>query len=255
MSKRSFSIFVAGALVAGVFATAPAGAQAASEVKFFLHSTGCSAADTNFDYLSVVDSDDAIECFYTGSGIRNEIGQNVAATPVTANRETATRYWDNTDGGPITLDATRPVTGEIYTQGGACVIGGAPCSPAGASAGQVILDITLVGKVGDQEIELGAQTDSFTTVPAGPHKTVVEIQPDATLTGTTFDVIELRTWIHGVSVGHGVVKTNGSASSFISIPTASTEVVEEKKTKPAKKKKKKRPQAPSAFVGGARIAY
>lgn len=253
MSKRSLSIFIAGTLVAGVFSALPARADEEA-VTFFLHSTGCSAADTNFDYLSVVDSDDAVECFYTGSGIRNEIGENVAATPATANRETATRYWDNTDGGPIVLDASRPVTGEIYTMGGACIVGGAPCSPVGAGIGQVVLDITLVGKVGEAETELGTQTETFNTVPGGPHLTEVEIQPDAALTGTTFDVIELRTWIHGASVGHGVVKTNGDASSFISIPTASaTEEADEPVKK--KKKKKKRPQTQRVFIGGSHIAY
>ncbi len=253
MGKRWFSISLAGALVAGVLTALPAQAQAA-EAKFFLHSTGCSSADTNFDYLSAVDSDDEIECFYTGSGIRNEIGENVAATPVTADRETATRYWDTIDGVPIVLDASRPVTGQIFTHGGACIIGGAPCSPVGLSAGEVVLDITLVGVSGGTEIELGAQTDEFTVVPSGAHTTELEIQPEPTLTGTTFETIELRTWIHGFSVGHGVVKTNGDASSFISIPTAEESDQPVKPKKKKKKNKQKPPQRPALFFGGTRYS-
>jgi hypothetical protein len=89
----------------------------------------------------------------------------------------------------------------------------------------VILDVTLVGTVGGEEKELGTQQDTFNAAPGAPHLTELSIQPDATFTGVRFDTIELRTWIHGVSAGQGVVKTNGDASSFISVPTAGISVI------------------------------
>ena len=241
MGKRSFSILVALALVAGVFSIAPAKAQSTDAVKFFLRSTGCSAADTNFDYLSIVDADDAIECFYTGSGARNEIGSQTGTLGAAGNnavtdRTAATRYWDSTDGGPISLDASRPVTGEIYTSGGSCAVTGA-CSPQGLGIGEVILDIAVVGLSGGAETELGTQTETFNATPGAPRLTTVSIQPAAALTGTTFETIELRTWMHGKSAGHGVVKTNGSASSFLSVPTVPPPVIKSLppgKTKPGK---------------------
>ena len=225
MIKRSFSILLALALVGGVFSALPAKAQGGPETKFFLSSTGCSAADTNFDFMTVTDAEDAVECFYTAAGLRADIGEAVGNTPASSDRETATRRWDTVDGIPLVLDATRPVTGEIYTQGGACVVAGA-CSPAGLSLGQVIIEISLVGLVQGNEIELGAQTDEFESIPGGPHLTELNIQPDASMKGTKFDSIELRTWIHGASVGHGVIKTTGEANSFISVPTSSGTTVE-----------------------------
>lgn len=224
MTKRYFSLMTALALVAGVLGALPAKAQATSEAKFFLASTGCPAADTNFDFLTVTDLDDEIECFYTAAGLRADIGEAVGNTPATSDRETATRRWDTVDGIPLVLDATRPVAGEIYTSGGQCAatVSGVPlCSPVGASVGQVILEIGLVGVTQGKEIEMGTQTDEFDSVPGNPHLTELSIQPDASLTGTTFETVELRTWIHGASVGHGVVKTTGEANSFITVPTLS----------------------------------
>lgn len=214
----------------------PAQAQA-SEVKLFLTSTGCPAGTDNVDTLVTTDSDSGVECFYTASGVRNEIGSQAGPTPVTPNREGGTRYWDAAGGVPLTLDATRPITGEIFTSGAQRVVGGTPESPVGFSAGQVILDINLVGTSGGKEVEIAALTDTFNVVPGAPHKTELKLTPDASLGGLIFETIELRTWIHEMSAGHGVVKTNGDFSSFISIPTASADAA----PPPKKKKKKKGP--------------
>ena len=248
MGKRFWSLSLSLALVAGVFAALPASAADGSDAKFFLRSAGCPAAGGNFDYLSVTDADEEIECFHTGSGIRNEIGNETGTigangSNAVADRATATRFWDTTDGGPLSLDASRPVTGQLFTTGGECPVGGVPCSPAGAGAGEVILDIELVGISGGTEIQLGTQVETFVTNPGAPHLTELSIQPNASFTGTVFETIELRTWIHGPSAGHGVVKTNGDYSSFISVPTAAsgtvlTPVPAGKNDPPGKGKKK-----------------
>jgi hypothetical protein len=209
--------------VAGVFAITPARAAGTTELKFFLGSTGCSAADVNFDFLTVTDADDAVECNYTGSGIRNEIGGQTGTVGAqgqnaVADRETATRYWDSIDGGSVALDASRPVTGSLFTMGASCVNATVPCTPVGISVGNVTLEIELVGYVGETETKLGAQTDSFQVSPGAPHETKINIQPEASLS-KTFDRIELRTWNHGQSAGHGMVKTTGDFNSFIAVPT------------------------------------
>jgi hypothetical protein len=222
MGKRFWSLVLSSALVAGVFAIAPAQA-AGTEIKFFLGSTGCSAADVNFDFLTVTDADDAVECNYTGSGIRNEIGSQTGTVGAegqnaVTDRETATRYFDSIDGGPIALDASRPVTGSLFTMGASCVNATVPCTPVGVSAGNVTLEIELVGYVGEAETVLGAQTDSFQVSPGAPHETKVSIQPDAA-SSKTYDRIELRTWNHGQSAGHGMIKTTGEFNSSITVPT------------------------------------
>ncbi|HJR45921.1 MAG TPA: hypothetical protein VJ927_09990 [Actinomycetota bacterium] len=226
--KRTITLLASLALVASGLQIVPAGAAApaaaAGEIKFFLGSTGCSAADVNFDFLTTTDADDEIECFYTAAGLRYEIGNQTGTVEAQgqrplAGREDATRYFDSIDGGPVRLDATRPVTGTIFTGGGQCPVGGV-CAPAGASLGEVVLDLTMVGRNGEEVVELGTQTDTFQVAPGDPHATEVKIQPDAALSGQTFEAVELQVWVHGPSAGHGVIKTTGDYSSFISVPTA-----------------------------------
>jgi hypothetical protein len=193
--------------------------------KFFLRSTGCTAADTNSDYLSVEDADEAVQCFYTGAGIRNEVGGQTGTVGAAGNnavsgRDVATRYWDATDGIPLVLDASKPITGSIWTDGGRCVVSvsGQGCSPAGISAGEMIFDVTFVGLQGETEVEIGTFTETYQVTPGTVHELKLEIAIDPGLNGASFDSLELRTWMHGKSAGHGVINTNGDTSSFISIP-------------------------------------
>lgn len=245
MGKRFWSIALAGALIAGLFTILPAQAADGDAVKFFL-STPQGCGGDNPEILTIVDSDGETQCNTTASGVRNEIGSQTgtigaAGNNVVSERDLATRRWDSVDGVPLTLDASRPISGQILTVGAfACAAPG--CTPP-ASGGEVILDISLVGKQGDEEIELGTQTDEFEVAPGDdPHPTEVNIEPPESLTGTSFDAIELRTWVHGMSAGHGVIMTNGDPSSFISVPTGTAgPVVSEppgKSDPPGKGKKK-----------------
>ena len=227
--KRVVTLFASMALVASGLQLVPAAAAdpAASEIKFFLGSTGCpptGGGDFN-DYLTTADTDADVECFYTASGIRNEIGGTTGTVEAQgqrplAGRAEASRYWETMDGAPVTLDATRAITGEIYTAGGCGVLTNVPCAPLGLSVGEVILDITVVGSSGGETIELGTQTDTFTVTPGDPHLTELNIQPAAAAHGKVFESIELQTWIHGKSVGHGIVRTTGDANSFVTVPLA-----------------------------------
>ena len=134
-------------------------------------------------------------------------------------RELATRYWDAIDGIPITLDSSKPISGSIWTSGASCAVSGVPCSPAGVSLGEMITVVTVVAKVGDEEITIGEQEETYQVQPGTVQEIKVNIPIDAALNGKTFDSIELRTWQHGKSAGHGVINTNGDTSSYISIPT------------------------------------
>jgi hypothetical protein len=97
------------------------------------------------------------------------------------------------------------------------VISGA-CSPAGLSAGEVIVDVTVVGTVAGEEIEIGTFTDTFQVTPGTVHLSDVSITIDPALNGVTFDTVDFQTWVHGKSAGHGVINTNGETSSFVTIP-------------------------------------
>lgn len=193
--------------------------------KLYLTSTGCAAGTDNVDFLSITDTDVEIECNYTAAGIRYELGEQTGQTIcaqdrcVVAKRADAERVWDAIDGIPITLDSSKPITGSIWTSGLACAVGGVPCSPAGIAIGEMITDITVVGKIGDQEIKIGEQEETYQVVPGTVQEIKVNIPIDAALNGKTLDSIEVRTWQHGESVGHGVINMNGETSSFVSIPT------------------------------------
>lgn len=232
--RRSFVVVVVAVSMVGML-FGPAEAKKKKKKKpapqkvdqsFFLRSTGCPASDPNSDYLSMVDADEEVECFFTGAGIRYEIGAETGTigaggTNVVSSREDATRYWDALDGIPFVLDTSKMVTGEIWTSGGSCVVsvGGAGCSPAPLSAGEMIVDITLVGTSGGEENEIGAFNDTYDVIPGTTHKIELEIAVDPSLQGMSFDTLELRTWQHGMSVGHGVIRTNGEESSYFSVPT------------------------------------
>ncbi|HVL65189.1 MAG TPA: hypothetical protein VM573_08490 [Actinomycetota bacterium] len=222
---RTVALLVAFALV-GAMGIAPADAKkkkkkkkkpapVSVELDYFLGSTGCSTADTNFDYLTITDADDAVECWYTASGIRNDINSAAGVS----DREAQSRYWDTIDGGSVVLDTSKPITGEIYTSGPTCVVTGQPCSPAPVSVGEVILELTMNGYIGEEKIELATQVDRFQVLPGQTHKTDVEFPIVEAHKGVVFDKLELVTWIHGNSVGHGVVKTQSPSSSFIKVTT------------------------------------
>ena len=235
--RKSVILLIVGSLIVGSLG-APAVAKkkkkkkkpVAVEQQFFLRSSGCSEPDVNFDYLSLTDADEEIQCFYTGSGIRNTIGDETgdacAPDPITggercavSGRETATRYFDAIDGIPIVLNTKKAITGSIWTSGGACPVGGVPCSPAGLGVGETTMDVSVVGKIGEEETPIGELSETYQVQPGTVHEVKIEMKIEPALAGKKFDTIELRTWQGGAAAGHGVINTNGETSSFISIPS------------------------------------
>lgn len=236
--RKTLIMLVVGGLVVGTLGApavakkkkAPKASLVQVDQKYALRSTGCSDPDVNFDYLSLTDGDEEIQCFYTSAGIRNTIGEQTGDAcvpdPTTGgercavpSRETATRYFDTVDGVPIVLDTTKAITGSIWTEGATCPVGDpAPCSPAGLGAGETSFDVSLVGKVGEEEITIGELSDTYQVQPGTVHEVKIDIKIDPALAGKVFNTIELRTWQGGNAVGHGVILTNGDKSSFITIP-------------------------------------
>jgi hypothetical protein len=247
MTRRILSALLSLGLIAGaLIAAAPAKAQGTADpagTKFFLRSTGCSSAGGNFDYLAIEDADEEIECYYTGAGFRYDVGEASGQTvevptPVgtqrpIAKRSDATRYFDS-EGVSVVLDATKPVTGQIFTSGGSCVGTTATCIPGGGSMGEVKIEYTLVGTSGGTAVELGTQSETFQAAPQQTHLTELNIQPDPSHNGKTFELIDLQIWVHGNSVGHGVINTNGETSSFFAVPTASGDAKPDKPKPPGK---------------------
>lgn len=225
--KRFLALALVGGLVFGSFASAEAAkkkkkkpkppAAVSVEQKMYLRGNSCTG--DNRDWLSVTDADEEVECFYTRSGIIYEATTTAGAQK----REEATREWEAQDGVPFTLDATKPITGEITTAGFSCVVTIAPCSPAGIGIGEMVLEITIVGTIGGADKELGAMKETFTVLPGQMHTTKLDFKLDGSLNGASLEGIKLLTFQHGRSFGHGVIKTNNPNSSFITIPTLVTQ--------------------------------
>lgn len=235
--RRSVILLVVGGLIVGSLGAPamakkkkkpkPAPAPVSVDQKFFLRSSGCTG--DNFDYLSLEDADDEVQCFHTAAGVRNEVGQTTgdACVPdpttggercAVSSRETATRYFDALDGVPIVLDTTKAVTGTVWTAGATCPTA-LTCSPTPLSAGTTKLDVSLVGRIGEEEILIGEQSESYQVQPGTVHEVKIEMKIDPAHAGKVFDTIELRTWQGGTAAGHGVINTNGETSSFISVPS------------------------------------
>lgn len=216
MSKKAITLFLVLGLIAGAMA-APAVAGKKKKKKpalvqvdqqMFLRGDAC---DAEARALSLEDAADA-ECIYTRAGIVYDAIPETAPAPVGAD---PWQTWPAIDGVPLTLDATKPITGEIYVQGLFPLVGDYP----GISAGQVRVTVKLIGEKDGEEVEIGEFVDEFTATPgAEAHASMVEITPDAALDKAQFTSLTLRTRIGGASVGHGVYKLD-NPSSFVTVPT------------------------------------
>lgn len=209
-------------LLVGVLGLALVGPAAAKKKKpkppalvpvdqqMFLRGDACSAEAMG---LSLEDAVDADTCAYVKGGILNDTVPDGTPGPLGA---AAWQTWPAFDGVPFKLDATKPVTGEIFTQG---IFPLVSSDYPGLSAGNVRLSVRLVGESGGEEKTIGEFTEEFLVKPGdGVHTTAVEITPDAALNGLDFTSLTLYTKIGGEAVGHTFYKLS-EPSSYIKVPT------------------------------------
>lgn len=224
-TKRIGTALLAVALVGGVVAGSAEAAKKKKkpkppvptvmqvDQKMYLRGDACTVEARG---LSLVDNADA-ECWYTNSGLLHDLRDGKPSPAGTDPNIT----WPALDGIPLTLDATKPITGEITTTGGHCPLNlptGPGCLPMPVSAGNVTFVVKVVGEAGGEQKVIGEMTDEFAAGPGVVHTTKVSITPDAALDKTVFETLTLITRVRGNSVFHGVYKLD-NPSSFISIPT------------------------------------
>lgn len=216
--RKVLALVLASVLVLSVVSVAQAGkkkkkkkkkpALVSVEQQMFLRGDAC---DADARALSLTDAADA-ECIYTRAGLVYDTIPESAPAPVGSNPN---HTWPAVDGIPLKLDASKPITGEIYTMGLFPLVGDYP----GISAGSVRLTVTVVGESGGEEKTIGEFVDEFTVLPGdAAHASMVEIVPEADLDKSEFTSLTLITRIGGNSVGHGVYKLD-DPSSFITVPT------------------------------------
>ncbi|HEX2293691.1 MAG TPA: hypothetical protein VHN37_00085 [Actinomycetota bacterium] len=175
----------------------------------YLRGDGCDAAARA---LSVTDAADVDNCAHLEGGAVNEYVPDGTMGPLD---QPAQEEWPAIDGVPLTLDATKHVTGEIYTQG---VFPLVDSSYPGLAAGNVKLTLRLVGETGGEEKTIGEFTEEWLAKPGDTyHTTVVDLVPDAAFNGQQFTSLKLITKIGGNSVGQTFYKLS-TPSSFIKVP-------------------------------------
>ena len=231
--KKLFSALLAGAIVVGLMGAGPAVGKKKKKPKpkpklvpveakyFFRDADGC---DTNVNQLSLEDGEDT-GCWYLDAGAPTDAA---LATPFYS-RDLFEQLFVASDGVPFKLDATKPLTAEIYTSGGTCLVGKItppagpavepPCSPAQVKAGEVSMEVTVRGTTGGSVVDLGTVTDTFTVTPADPtHKSEVSIPLDAAMNKKDFSTLEVGILMGGKSVLNGIVEMD-DPTSILNVPT------------------------------------
>jgi hypothetical protein len=180
----------------------PAPAPVQVDATYFLRRDGEDCADPAAVFLSLVDAEDidSGSCGNSNYGLREPLGADPMAYP--------TRVGD---GVPVTLDATKDVTG---------LIGVKSQSAQGAARwgiGQTTLNVELVGTTADGEKTIGTATVDYDVMP-GDMAQVYEVEfamkPDAALDKMTFTSLTLRLHNSGNSLHHGFYTTDNPASYF-----------------------------------------
>ena len=223
--KKAIVIALTAALVGSAFAAAPAVAKKKKkkpkkpavvqvDQKFFLRRDGC-GTDADNTRLSLEDGADT-GCWYVDAGILYELIAQAAANGAPFNPDVLWEPYPADSGVPLTLDASKPIGGEITFYGGQCVVDPV-CSPVGISAGQATVRIRAIATIAGEDVELGTFEDSFTAVPGSTHTSKVEIAIDPALNGVSIEALRIEIFKGGAAYGPGGVEYDEPAS-FITVP-------------------------------------
>lgn len=162
-------------------------------------------------YLSLVDAPDldATSCgnlFYGAPQRLPENGETTAPKISYTSRDG--------DGIPLTLDATKDVTGMIGVKSRSVAQGDQGIR---IGAGDATLNVELTGTTGGEEKVIGTAAVDYTVEP-GTLDQIYEVEftlkPDAALDKLAFTSVKLTIWNSGDSVAHGFYTTDNPASYF-----------------------------------------
>lgn len=171
----------------------------AGTTRFFLRRDGCGTSDDN-PHLSVASGTDA------GDGCGLIINQVGVVGDVD---QAAFIDFPASDGMPLALDGTKPISGQVAL--------------TGAQVGLAEVDVTLAALVGGQPVTIGSATGSAVLDPTGNDTPVpFTIQPNVSLDGSDVQALDLRVRIHGPNVYSGFVSLNGA--SYVDLPSYAASV-------------------------------
>ncbi|HEX2296791.1 MAG TPA: hypothetical protein VHN37_15970 [Actinomycetota bacterium] len=197
MRKAIVSSLVAG-LVGGALLVAPAQAKKGPiAVNFFLRGPDCTAEVLG---LSVKDEPGDGTCGGLENGAVNGVSQ-AAGQPVVS------QVWAAYDGLPLTLDAAKPVTGNLYA-----------VSWVGPSAGPATVDVLIEATLGGKTVEVGAATVDYMVTPGlGASEIAFEIDVPDSLNKKKITGLRMTTTSRGYAPLQGYYEMEDPAS-FITIP-------------------------------------
>jgi hypothetical protein len=171
----------------------------AGTTRFFLRRDGCGTSNDN-PHLSVTSGTDA------GDGCGLIIDQVGVVGDVD---QAAFIDFPASDGMPLALDGTKPISGQVAL--------------TGAQVGLAEVDVTLAALVGGQPVTIGSATGTAVLDPTGNDTPVpFTIQPNVSLDGSDVQALDLRVHIHGPNVFSGFVSLNGA--SYVDLPSYAASV-------------------------------
>jgi hypothetical protein len=178
-----------------VAGTASFAATTAGTTEFFLRRDGCGTSNDN-PHLSVTSGTDAGD----GCGlVVDQVGLVGDVAP-----QAAFIDFPASDGMPLSLDGTQPITGQI--------------SLTGAQVGVAEVDVDLQALVGGNAVDLGSTTASAVLDPTGASTPVpFTIAADGALDGSDLQALDLRVTIHGPNVYSGFMALSGA--SYVNLPS------------------------------------
>ncbi|HET7482507.1 MAG TPA: hypothetical protein VFK89_06550 [Actinomycetota bacterium] len=221
--KKILVVALAATLVLGALAPAQAKKKkkhrkptvTSVDQKFFMRRDDC-GGDADNTRLSLLDGPDTA-CWFVDAGIAYEAIDQAAGAGAPFDSSVLWEQYPAADGVPLTLDTSRPITGEITLYGGDCVQDPA-CSPAGLTAGQATFRVRVIGTVAGEDKELGTFEDTFTSTPGSTHTSKVSIQVDPSFDKVTFEALRLEVFKGGEAYGPGGIEYD-SPASFLAIPS------------------------------------
>ncbi len=175
---------------------------AATSTRFYLRRDGCGTSGDN-PHLSIVDGTDA------GDGCGLTLTSVVGAGG-TVDQDASVDY-PSTDGMPLTLDGSRPLTGTIDLRSIS------PADPLAAGTGLLTVTVELEAlHQGDGE-SLGSDSESVLMTPTqSDYPVAFTIRPNGALDRADLSGVDLRVHVEGPFVAGGFIGNSGR--SFLDVP-------------------------------------
>ena len=175
-----------------------------TSTEFYVRRDGCGTSSDN-PHLSV----------QTGTDVGSGCGSLINGVIGVGGDADAGAFVDypSVDGMPLSLDASRSITGTIDVQG---LVGP-------AQAGVMEADVSLEALVGGNGVPVGSVTEMVVLDPTASDNLInFTIQPNQALNKQDLSALDLRLHLHGPYTFSGFVATNGA--SFVTVPSYTASV-------------------------------